>query len=105
MATVIKPGTAVRTVSAQHLNAHPARDNCLAPSRAVDRPAFGARYGRMFRDAPALVLDAEAVIALGVAGGRCDGSTLDPDAGRESAGAAGWPMFGQFIAHDLTADR
>ena len=105
MTSVIKPGTAVRTVSAQHLNSHPARDNCLAPSRAVDRPAFGARYGRMFPDAPPLAVDPDAVIALGVQGGRCDLSALDPSAICDSAGAAGWPMFGQFVAHDLTADR
>jgi len=105
MASVIKPGTAVRTVAAQRLNAHPARDNCLAPSRAVDRPAFGARYGRMFPGAPPLDVDPDAVLALGIQGGMCDVSSLDPTAGCDSDQAAGWPMLGQFIAHDLTADR
>jgi hypothetical protein len=38
---------------------------------------------------------------LGAEGGICDGAAITPDA----AGAAGWPFFGQFVAHDITADR
>src|SRR5438270_1888423 len=102
---IVRPGAELRTVSAQNLRAHPARDHCLAPSRAVDRPAFGARYGRLFPDLPALVVDAEALLSLGVEGGMCDASIAVGGPRPEAQEAAGWPMFGQFVAHDLTADR
>jgi Animal haem peroxidase len=83
-------------------------DHCLAPSRAgdipVDAPVEGAsdRYERMFPDLPPLFGESEALLALGVAGGLCDGGESCEDA---SETAAGWPLFGQFIAHDITADR
>lgn len=102
---IVRPGAALRTVSAQNLRAHPVRDHCLAPSRAVDTPAFGARYGRLFPDLPALVAAPEALVALGVRGGVCDTSLSVGAPVVEAEGAAGWPMFGQFVAHDLTADR
>jgi hypothetical protein len=43
---------------------------------------------------------------LGRRGGACDGG-LAADVGESSDAreAAGWPIFGQFVAHDLTADR
>jgi hypothetical protein len=79
-------------------------DHCLAPSRAVDAPVDGSgwRYERLFPDLPRLVGEEEALLALGVAGGLCDGGEECDDAADT---AAGWPMFGQFIAHDITADR
>ena len=102
---IVRPGAALRTVSAQNLRSHPVRDHCLAPSRAVDTPAFGARYGRLFPDLPALTVDPEALLALGVEGGPCDRSISVGGPLAEAKEAAGWPMFGQFVAHDLTADR
>ena len=42
--------------------------------------------------------------ALGRPGGVCDAAAVglpDPDAEE----VAGWPVFGQFVAHDITADR
>jgi Animal haem peroxidase len=82
-----------------------ARDHCLAPARPVDAPLVGfeGRYGRMFPDLPPLAVDDERLLALGLAGAAC-GTGEDDDAldGRE---AAGWPVFGQFVAHDITADR
>jgi Animal haem peroxidase len=79
-------------------------DHCLAPSRSVDAPVDGAagRYMRLFPELPALAGEDEALLALGIAGGLCDGGESCEDA-RETA--AGWPLFGQFIAHDITADR
>ena len=78
------------------------RDHCLAPSRSTDAPRDpGERYGRLFPDLPALSIDDDALLALGVAGGICDGGSACTDA----AGASGWPLFGQFVAHDITADR
>jgi len=84
--------------------AHPVRDHCLAPERAIDAPIapVGGRYGRAFPDLPALESDQAALLALGSAGGMCDGSDATGDDG---TAAAGWPFFGQFIAHDITADR
>jgi hypothetical protein len=82
--------------------AHPARDLCLAPGRKVDAPLTeGGRYGRMFPDLPAVDLDDNALLALGIEGGICDGGDCDTDSHVE----AGQPFFGQYLAHDLTADR
>jgi hypothetical protein len=76
------------------------RDHCLAPER-VDAPiGEGGRYGRMF-DLPPLEADETLLHRIGAAGGFCDGGDCKDDARVE----AGWPFFGQFIAHDLTADR
>ena len=76
------------------------RDHCLAPER-VDAPVSeGGRYGRMF-DLPALQADETRLHRLGAAGGFCDGGDCEGDAAVE----AGWPFFGQYVAHDLTADR
>jgi hypothetical protein len=41
---------------------------------------------------------------IGATGGACDGSDCG-EASDDSHVAAGWPFFGQFLAHDLTADR
>ena len=80
-----------------------ARDHCLAPER-VDAPIYGGRYRSMFPDLPALDVDEAALLALGRPGGDCD---MGDDDGVEVDGvvAAVWPLFGQFIAHDITADR
>jgi hypothetical protein len=79
-------------------------DHCLAPSRSVDAPVDGAsgRYERLFPDLTALAGEGDALLALGSAGGICDGGESCEDAIET---AAGWPLFGQFIAHDITADR
>jgi hypothetical protein len=84
------------------------RDQCLAPARAEDGPTAGG-YRRLFPELAPLDCEDDALHALGRAGGACDAAvaveagagTPDPDA----EGAAGWPVFGQFVAHDLTADR
>jgi Animal haem peroxidase len=79
-----------------------ARDHCLAPER-VDAPVEGGRYRRLFEELPALVADERALHALGRAGGPAD---LGADGeGADASVEAGWPFFGQFIAHDITADR
>jgi Animal haem peroxidase len=76
------------------------RDHCLATER-VDAPiGEGGRYGRMF-DLPALDVDDTLLHRLGAEGGFCDGGDCEGDAQVE----AGWPFFGQYVAHDLTADR
>jgi len=52
-------------------------------------------------DLPPLETEEGALLALGAAGGFCDGEESCRDASVE----AGWPIFGQYVAHDLTADR
>jgi hypothetical protein len=77
-----------------------ARDHCLAPERIGAPLGDSHRYGRMF-DLPPLEADEQRLLGLGVAGGYCDGGDCETDASVE----AGWPFFGQYVAHDLTADR
>jgi hypothetical protein len=80
-----------------------ARDHCLAPER-VDAPIYGGRYRSLFPDLPALEVDETALHALGRPGGPCDlGVDVADDA--DAHVAAVWPFFGQFVAHDITADR
>ena len=81
---------------------HPARDLCLAPGRTIDAPVVqGGRYGRLFPDLPAATFDEDQLLALGVDGGICDGGACDTESHIE----AGQPFFGQYLAHDITADR
>jgi hypothetical protein len=100
------------------------RDHCLAPARAVDTPAAGGDYRRLFPELDPLDCEDEALHALGRPGGACDAAAAVVDAAAGAAegsgepqrgvpgnrdpdaqGAAGWPVFGQFVAHDITADR
>jgi len=77
-------------------------DQCLAPGRVEDS-APGARYRRLFDGLPPLEVDDEALHALGRAEGPCDDTAVGGSA--DANVAAGWPFFGQFVAHDITADR
>ena len=77
------------------------RDHCLAPER-VDAPIHGGRYRRLFEGLRGLEADEAALHRLGQPGGPAEvGVGESPDA----SVAAGWPFFGQFIAHDISADR
>ncbi len=55
----------------------------------------------MFPDLPAARFDDDRLLALGIEGGLCDGGACDTESHIE----AGQPFFGQYVAHDLTADR
>jgi hypothetical protein len=81
--------------------------SCLAPSRArkIDAPITSTSYARMFPDLPSLSLGNEFLFALGRSGGLCDCGDSDDDAASLGTEAAGWPFFGQYVAHDITADR
>src|SRR5919198_5560213 len=85
--------------------AHHVRDHCLAPTRQVDAPIYGGRYDRLLPGLPPLVTDVPLLHALGRSGGPCDGAPLADAGGDAAREAAGWPLFGQFVAHDITADR
>jgi hypothetical protein len=75
------------------------RDHCLAPARAGGAPLGGGRYTRLFPELPALAIEPLMVRAIGRACAR-DGRGSDAH-----SVAAGRPVFGQYLAHDLTADR
>jgi hypothetical protein len=83
------------------------RDHCLAPGRAPDTPLAGGGYRRLFPELEPLDCEDDALHALGRAGGACDAAAaaVEVGAGPDAQGAAGWPVFGQFVAHDITADR
>jgi hypothetical protein len=94
---------------------HPtiARDYCLAPARSVEWPArsvdapseeMSSKYRRLFPQVAAFTADEEFLIRLGGRQGPCDGG-LFAEGGDDASVAAGWPLFGQFVAHDITADR
>jgi hypothetical protein len=54
---------------------------------------------------PPLATDEAFLRALGRAGGPCDSGDVEDAPGTLGREAAGWPIFGQFVAHDITADR
>jgi hypothetical protein len=84
----------------------------LSPARAkagaqaaIDAPLVPTAYARMFPELPSFRADEEFLRALGRAGGICDCGDVDDTADSLGDAAAGWPIFGQFVAHDITADR
>lgn len=85
--------------------------HCLAPRRAsalahghqAAATTTGA-YRRMFPDLPALPSDEAFLRKLGTSCGVLDVGT-DANQRYDASGAAGWTIIGQFIAHDITADR
>ncbi len=70
-------------------------------------PDEGSKYGRLFADLPALKAEDNALLELGRSGALLDTIATDPDdaASDDATTPAAWPFFGQFIAHDITADR
>jgi len=85
-----------------------ARRQCLSPARArvaIDAPLGPASYARMFPELPAFQADEQFLRALGRAGGVCDCGDVDDSADSLGDTAAGWPILGHFVAHDITADR
>ncbi len=84
------------------------RSHCLSPARAkvaIDAPLVPTAYGRMFPKLPSFEADEKFLHALGRAGGICDCGDADDSPDSLGDTAAGWPIFGQFLAHDITADR
>jgi hypothetical protein len=59
----------------------------------------------MFPELPAFRADGQFLRALGRAGGICDCGDMEDSSESLGCTAAGWPIFGQFVAHDITADR
>jgi hypothetical protein len=85
-----------------------ARSHCLSPARArvaIDAPLGPTTYARMLPALPSFQADEQFLHALGRAGGLCDCGDVDDSSDSLGGTAAGWPIFGQFVAHDITADR
>jgi hypothetical protein len=59
----------------------------------------------MFPELPPLETGEDVLHAIGRAGGLCDCPDVEDAPESLSDEAAGWPIFGQFLAHDITADR
>jgi len=81
----------------------PVRVN-VALDTHVDTPD-GPAYARMFPELPSFEADEQFLHALGRTGGLCDRGEIDDSPDSLADTAAGWPIFGQFVAHDITADR
>ena len=79
------------------------RDHCLAPARTGGAPLAAGRYMRLFPELPALAIEPQLLRAIGRAGGLSDATNGGSSDARTIA--AGRPVFGQYLGHDLTADR
>jgi len=91
-----------------NLHVASARNCCLSPDRAkvpIDAPLGTTQYARMFPGLPLFQSDERFLHALGRTGGICDCGEGEDSPDSLGNTAAGWPIFGQFVAHDLTADR
>ena len=71
----------------------------------VDAPLASPKYGRLFPELASFSADREFLFALGRVGGLCDCGEPNAAAENLGCGEAGWPFFGQFVGHDITADR
>jgi len=93
--------------SRPHCHESPVRHSpCLSAARAAaDRLPAEWAYARLLPDLPSFHPSEEFLYALGGAGGLCDCGGRDDEMASLGKEAAGWPFFGQFIAHDITADR
>ncbi|WP_263417740.1 peroxidase family protein [Terriglobus albidus] len=82
--------------------------HCLSSARArvaIDAPLVPPAYARMFPELPSFRAEESFLHALGRAGGICDCGDVNDSPESLGEVAAGWPVFGQFVAHDITADR
>jgi hypothetical protein len=80
--------------------------NCvLAPHLKNELDDFsGSKYGRMFPHLRSPEAGEELLFALGRSGAVMDDRS-EAEEGDNHCIPAGWTFFGQFIAHDITADR
>jgi hypothetical protein len=84
----------------------PGTHNCvIAPHLKNELDDFsGSKYGRMFPHLRAPRAEEGLLLALGRSGAVMD-DTSESEEGDNQCIPAGWTFFGQFIAHDITADR
>jgi Animal haem peroxidase len=88
------------TTSARNLCPFPAQSRVV-----IDAPLGPASYARMFPELPPFEADEQFLQALGREGGYCDCGDAEDSSDSLGDTPAGWPIFGQFVAHDITADR
>jgi hypothetical protein len=82
--------------------------HCLSHARARGKGAHAMdsrQYGRLFPAVPSFDTSDEFLCALGRTGGACDCVDDIDTPTSDASEAAGWPIFGQLVAHDITADR
>src|SRR6266700_6907008 len=84
--------------------------SCVIAPRLKDSlaTADASKYGRMFPDLPSPVTDEAILLKLGRAGSMMDAASRvgENEAPTDNPRIpAGFPFLGQFIAHDITADR
>jgi hypothetical protein len=86
--------------------ATPVRNHCPArASVAIDAPLCPVTYARMFPELPSFEADEQFLHALGRAGGLCDCGDIDDSPDSLGDTAAGWPIFGQFVARPKILER
>jgi hypothetical protein len=85
----------------------PGTHSCVVNPELKDvQPSLGGRYGRMFPDLPACAVDQDAAVGLGRSASRMDAALPVVDAALENPRIpAGFAIFGQFVAHDITYDQ
>lgn len=96
MSDTLPTTTAQHTVAPHSCVLHPSIKTALSTGEG--------KYGRLFPHLRAQPASDEALLALGRAGAQMDVGTSDV-ANDNPRVPAGWPIYGQFIAHDITADR
>src|SRR6476660_1264113 len=79
----------------------------IAPHLKDEIATTSGKYGRMFAGLPVNDCAPDDLLSLGRSGALLDAQrdTQDDTAAQAIPTAAGWPIFGQFIAHNITADR
>ena len=78
----------------------------LKDAQEVARDLPGGKYGRMFPGLPACQVDVESAAGLGLSASRMDATLPVVDAALENPRIpAGFAVLGQFVAHDISADR
>lgn len=85
----------------------PRAHSCLVhPELKNTRPSLGGKYGRMFPGLLPCEVDLESAVGLGRAASRMDATLPVVDEALENPRIpAGYVILGQFLAHDITADR
>jgi hypothetical protein len=81
--------------------------SCVVNPELKDaQPSLGGRYGRMFPGLPACEIDEVAVVGFGRSASRLDAMLPIVDAALENPRIpAGFTVFGQFVAHNITYDQ
>lgn len=88
------------------VGAHSCVINPKLKDAQAGRDLPGGKYGRMFPGLPPCEVDAESAVRLGRAASRMDATLPVVDGALENPRIpAGFATLGQFVAHDITADR